>query len=110
MSLTIYVDAICPHCGRGDDDIGLNITHNLTALWRAVGCYDALYMNDGRPSRDILPALERALATLRSAPEGSYAELMPDNGWGTVESATKFLEDLIAAIARNKGGLVRVSA
>jgi len=88
--------------------IDLNITHNLTPMWRLAGCYDALYMSVDREARTISPALEEAVRRMKVDP-AAYVALNPPNGWGSYEDALPWLERLLVACKAHPSAIVGVS-
>jgi hypothetical protein len=85
-----------------------NYTHNVTPMWRKAGCYDALYMSEGKSAAEVLPALRAALYAMQSDSDG-YRALDAPNKWGTYETALPWLERLVAAFEENPNATIRVS-
>lgn len=115
MSLDIYVEyPPCEHCGSDghsvevmdDEAVRLNYTHNVSDMWRKAGCYEALYRSEGVKASILLPTLRQSLAHMQDNPK-EYLPLNPPNGWGSYEGAMKFLERVIAVLARHPNALVR---
>jgi hypothetical protein len=91
MSLDFYLSAMRP-----TSVFSGNATHNLTAMWREAGVYDALYMSEGKTAGEILHVLREGLSRMRRHPE-VFEALNPANGWGNYEVAVSFLEDVVKA-------------
>lgn len=109
MSLSIWlrVDP-CPHCGRADEGPSMNITHNVSPMWRLVGVYDALYESDGKVAGEFVPALRRGVETMRERIEECRA-LNPPNGWGDADGALRWLEKWLAASEKHPTATIEVS-
>jgi hypothetical protein len=86
-----------------------NCTHNVVPMWTAAGVYDALYMSEGERAAEILPELKAGLVKFK---DPSLAPVLfflnPSNGWGSYESALKFLERFTAHCERHPDGIVAV--
>lgn len=71
-----------------------NITHNLGAMAREAGVYEALWRPDecglSKAGQLIVP-LESGLVNLRAEPE-HYRRFNPENGWGTYEGLVRFVD------------------
>jgi hypothetical protein len=85
-----------------------NYTHNVTPMWSAAGCYEALYKSAGKPAGEILPALNAAVDDMAANP-AKYEALNPKNGWGEYRSALAFLRQFRDACAEHPKALVGVS-
>lgn len=90
------------------DDDNHNITHNVADMWRAAGCYDALYNSEGRLARDVIPTLCEAFCKMHRDP-ATYEAMNPSNGWGSYRVAMEFLSGLIQSFRRIPDGVIRVS-
>jgi hypothetical protein len=114
MSLDIYLKderPTCAHCGRGEPGETLywaDYTHNVGAMWRKAGVFDALYESDGTVAEQWLPALRAGLTDMK-ANRAAYLPLNPANGWGDVDGATEFLEKFLSACEAHPKATVRVS-
>lgn len=111
MSLDIYlVVEECPACGRPREDVvAMNITHNVSPMWRLVGVRDALYESHGRLAEETLPALRAGVATMRERIVDCRA-LNPPNGWGDADRALEWLGEWLEACERYPRARIRVSA
>ena len=49
--MSIDIDLVCGCCGNSQHS--QNITHNLVGMWKAAGCYDALYKSEGKRARNV---------------------------------------------------------
>lgn len=86
-----------------------NYTHNVIAMWRLVGVYEALYKSDGATARDLIPALKEGCKTMRRRiVECRLLNLK--NGWGDADSALRFLGKTTAVCLRYPAARVSVSA
>lgn len=108
MSLDIYiVPNPCPHCKRGDESIDVNITYNLSAMWRAAGLpFSEREAFDDKPLADSMPAIRAGLAALLTDPP-KFRAMSPPNGWGTYEGLIKAVRRVIAAGEDHPNALVR---
>lgn len=86
----------CSECGQEKKNAcevaAMNITHNVSHMWRHVGAYGALYESDGVIARQTLSALRAGLLTMQN--EGGFAEcvkLNPENRWGSAREARDWL-------------------
>ncbi len=86
----------------------MNITHNVAPMWKAAGCYDALYNSQGKQARDILPALLNALDNMKKD-QKKYEAMNPVNGWGSFDSAVHWLEVFYEKCLEYPDAKVRVS-
>lgn len=76
-----------------------NITHNLTQMAKAAGCYEPLW----RPgehgmeyARDLIQPLRDGLATLQADPD-HFKTFNPENGWGDYDGLVNFIVGYLAA-------------
>jgi len=105
MSLDIYVQAPkCPHCGRSDEEVNVNITYNLSRMWREAG-FDDKACDSGR-AVDIIENVTKAIQTLRSDPV-RFRAMNPSNGWGSYEGLIEALERLRTACEEHPDGTLR---
>ena len=84
MSLDLYYKINpCPHCGRSDEEVHINVTYNLTKMWMAACPEDTRLIEiDDMTGAEAKPKLERAFRKLMADPE-KYKQYEPENGWGT---------------------------
>lgn len=88
--------------------VDMNITHNLTPMWKKAGIYDALYNSEHREAKDVLPVLMDGLADMIANPK-EYSKLNSPNGWGLYENAVPWLSELIIGFKNNPEGVIEVS-
>jgi hypothetical protein len=75
-----------------------NHTSNCSGMWEDAGV--DLRTMKGTSAKDQLPILKQAVETLRANPE-KYRAMNPPNGWGSYESALRFIENLANACEEN---------
>lgn len=112
MSLDVYLEAVRPTTVyRG------NITHNLGAMAKEAGLYEALWrpeeLDGVAPKVEfaayrLMPRLVAGLDALKAEPE-RFRKLNPTNGWGSYEGLVAFVEDYIMACEQNPDAKVGVS-
>jgi hypothetical protein len=76
-----------------------NITHNVGAMARAAGLYDALWQPEVAKivtAAQLIPILQKGLASLKAHPT-KFKRLSPESGWGTYEGLVEFVEHYLAA-------------
>ncbi len=112
MSFDIYVRKNrCPHCGRSDDNLSHNVTHNLNEIvercLRKSGCTlvglgDSGYKErswgrfNGHPVKVVLPALVGAREQLWAMENRKeWLDLEPSNGWGSWQGLCQVFQDLL---------------
>lgn len=84
-----------------------NITHNLSAMWKEAGIYDALYNSDGKIASSVLPILEEGLNQMISYPS-RFKQFDSPNGWGTYKHAVRWLSELIVSFKEYPNGVIGV--
>lgn len=85
-----------------------NITHNVTKMWSKAGVYDALYNSDGMKASSIIDVLYSGLADMSARPD-VYKAMAPSNGWGSYDSAMKFLGDALLECLKHPDATIRIS-
>lgn len=70
----------------------VNVTYNLTAMLRAAG-YPGHREMIGAPASEAGGVFRKVAETLRANP-GQFAEHIPENGWGSLDWAAKFCEEM----------------
>ena len=106
MSLDLYmVIKSCEHCGHVEETESLNMTYNVSPMWREI-FPDANEMCDidnltGRDSEKILLT---AFKVLINNPK-VFIELEPANGWGTYNDFMNFIERLYNLSIRYPDGI-----
>lgn len=93
----------------GIGEVDLNVTHNLSPMWREAGIRDALYESNGQPARAIGPLLRIGLVKMLRNPD-KYRAMNPPNGWGDYDGAIEFLTKAALACADYPDAPVRVWA
>lgn len=106
ISLYVTVDTGAAEPLRMDID-GMNMTHNVTPMWREAGVYAALYESDGTPAGQWLDALRAGVADMEARP-AVYEALNPPNGWGRYRHSLPFLRRWLALCEQHPKALVGV--
>lgn len=88
--------------------VDMNITHNLTPMWKKAEIYDALYNSEYMEAKDILPILIDGLADMVANKE-EYEKLNSPNGWGLYENAVPWLAELVEGCKDYPDGVIEVS-
>lgn len=108
-----FPDAIVPveRSTETDEVYWANITHNLTAMARAAGLYEALWRPDEaglKSAEEMIEPLDSGLRLLQSDPD-RFRKFNPENGWGTYESLVDFTARYLAACRAHPQAKVQVS-
>jgi len=84
-------------CGVRVRDVG-NMTSNVSGMWELALGGRTLSSLHGLGCDEALPLLNAAISHM-AAPENGveYAKMEPRNGWGSAETAIKYLRDIRAA-------------
>lgn len=80
-----------------------NITHNLGAMAREAGIYEALWRPEEigiEYAHQLMVPLAFGLETLRDKPE-HFRKFAPENGWGTYGGLVEFVEKYLEACIEN---------
>lgn len=88
-----------------------NITHNLGAMAREAGIYEACWRPDEigiTKAAQLIEPLRGAIAAMKDNPE-RFKKLNSPNGWGTYDGFLPWLEKYLAACEENPGAIVQVS-
>ncbi|MCA1066096.1 hypothetical protein QTG56_25595 (plasmid) [Rossellomorea sp. AcN35-11] len=93
---------------EGIEVVSKDITHNLKAMWKEAGVYDALYDSDGKMPSEVLPALEKGLSEMADDPE-RFKKFDSPNGWGKYKHALPWLQDLIVEMKKHPDGEIELS-
>ena len=128
--MSLDIDLIDPTATYGGRLYNANITHNLGAMAKAAGIYEALW----RPyllkteeclifanydaecsfeektttiAKDLIPLVEAGLAKLKSAPD-YYKQFNSPNGWGVYKHFVPFVEDYFEALREFPNAIVKV--
>jgi hypothetical protein len=107
LEVTLYSNK-CETCGHSEEVFGSNITHNLSAMAKAAGVYEACWRPDEHgyfKALHILPVLERGIAALQSEPE-RFEQYNAPNGWGTYEQFVPWLQRYAEACSAHPDAIV----
>lgn len=90
------------------EDIG-NMTSNVSPMWtKALGC--PLRDLQGKSGTELIPVIESAVSHIRHPDNAvEYRKLNPANGWGSHDSAARFLESILKACRNHPKALLRLS-
>lgn len=92
MSLGVYLENQCPHCGVLDKQwVTDGITDNLMPMFREAGWDHLAY--DDYTGEKMQPIARDVLAKLKARPE-HFQSFEPSSGWGTYADALWFFEKL----------------
>ena len=86
-----------------------NITHNLGAMAREAGIYEALWRPEEvgiNYAHQLMVPLAAARLALITEPE-HFRKFAPENGWGTYEGLLEFVEKYMEACIENPDAEVR---
>lgn len=97
MSLDVYLEVVKP-----TTIYSANITHNLGAMAREAGIYEALW----RPDEIGVTKAHQLIAPLTEPDK--YRALNPPNGWGSYEGLVMFVKDYLNACGMEPDADVRV--
>lgn len=106
MSLDVHLMAVQPV-----SVYSANVTHNLVAMAKAAGVYEAVWRPDEQgltTASQLIPILEAGIARLEAEPD-TYRALNPSNGWGSYERFLPWLKQYLDACKQNPGATVEVS-
>lgn len=110
MSLDIYIDgAVCPCCARSDRVWQGNVTHNLTKMAEAAGCYKAVWRPEEcgiKTAEQMIEPLIKAIKVLTANPT-KFRKYDPENRWGSYEGFVSFLTDYLNACVANPRASIR---
>lgn len=98
MSLDVYLDAM-----RNTTIYENNITHNLGAMAKAAGIYEALWRPEETgitTAAQLIEPLRNGLELLLSNRE-RFEKLNPENGWGDYEGLVKFVKEYLSVCINN---------
>lgn len=122
MSLDVYLESNefaerqCEHCGSfvrtiGDELYSANITHNLAAMAKEAGIYEALWRPEeiGVTQGGHLVALLRAGLNALEADPDHFKGLNPVNGWGSYDALVRFVRNYLEACEQHRTATVKVS-
>jgi hypothetical protein len=99
----------CPTCGRSSVDVEYDgeFTYNYRPALEALG-FPSNGELHGAKANDVTPAISAALAKLLREPR-KYGEMIRGGGeWGTADSLTVSLRDLLNACLKYPGATIVV--
>ncbi len=112
MSLDVHLTPnACPHCGRGDEGYGSNITHNLNDMADAASIYGVVWYPEEHGitlAEQLIEPLRKAIADMKARP-AYFRRFNATNGWGTYENFVTWLERYLAACEKMPKATVSVS-
>lgn len=89
-----------------------NITHNLNAMARAAGIYEALWRPErlgAKKASDLVPFLQIGIKDLEYRPD-YFKKFNPANGWGDYENLLSFSKAALQACKDNPEATIKVYA
>ena len=106
----------CKHCvGTGkvtmtETYFDINITHNLGAMAREAGVYEAMWHPEEKYpiAGSLIPVLSLGLALLQQEPL-RFTKLNPQNGWGNYEHLCSVVSAYLTACKEYPDAMVEVS-
>ena len=112
----IGVERECEHCGKShkcqksEEVFKANITHNLTAMAREAGIYEALWRPEvigvtkaGQLVKPLMAGLHLLLENPRK-----FKALNPENGWGGYNGLLKFASDYAKACVESPTASINI--
>ncbi len=105
MSLDITLKAVRP-----TTVFEANITHNLVAMAREAGIYEACWRPEEigiTKAAQLIEPLRNGIAQMKADPE-RFKKHNPSNGWGSYERFLPWLEQYLAACEANPDATVSV--
>lgn len=94
MSLDLYLEIRCPHCGQNEEFYWANITHNLGKMASAAGIYDVVWRpeeNGIEFANQIVEPLRAGIELMEREPE-RFKAFDSGNGWGTYDDFLPWLK------------------
>lgn len=88
----------------------LNITHNLTEMATAAGCYKAMWRPEElgyTKASEVISSLELGLAQLMAYPE-VMKTLEPENKWGSYATLLRAVRRYLAACKDYPGATILI--
>ena len=101
MSLDVYLRSPkCPTCGHSEIEyFDANITHNLGAMAREAGIYEACWRPEEigiTKAAQLVTPLRTGIEQMKADP-ARFEKLNPSNGWGSYAGFLPWLEKYLAA-------------
>lgn len=106
MSLDVTLTA-----NRPAEVFSANITHNLGAMAREAGIYEACWRPEEigiTKAAQLIEPLRNSIAQMKADPE-RFKKHNPPNGWGDYDGLMAWLERYLAACEANPDAEVSVS-
>ena len=87
-----------------------NMTSNVAGIWGDALGYSLRGIN-GKIAGDYIDDFEKAPTIMKDPQnESKYRAMEPSNGWGSLESATKFIGELLELFTAHPKASIRVFA
>lgn len=83
----------------------MNMTSNLARMWDTAGC--PLYAFDCAPARALGVVAGQAIQRIHDD-RATYEAMNPENGWGNVDSALRFLTHIKDQCAKWPDAIVSI--
>lgn len=122
MSLDVYVETACEHCGASQRHGDFNYTYNVIQLWsdalrhgcditnaeadKSFGAYLEEGIDAGMRAFDFVPTLKHMVEWMNKQDLKKYDA---SNGWGTGDGGRNFVVDILECCVKNPKATVRVS-
>lgn len=87
-----------------------NITHNLGAMAKEAGIYNAIWHPEEigvEYAEEIIEIIEKGLTAMKSNPE-RYKKYDDPDGWGLYENFVRWVEELLNALKENPNAKITV--
>ena len=113
MSLDVYLTSPkCPTCGHSETEyFSANITHNLGAMAREAGIYDACWRPEEigiTKASQLIEPLRNGIAQMK-ADQARFEKHNSPNGWGLYKNFLPWLERYLEACEANPDADVSAS-
>lgn len=108
MSLDFYIVDEGKASGIEIELFSINITHNVSPMWRKAEIFDELYKSNGKQPKEIVEQLEQGLFMMQIHSE-DYKSLNPKNGWGDYKNAVQFLSEVIESCKLYPEAKIKIS-
>ena len=106
MSLDVHLERVQP-----TEVYWANITHNLGAMAKVAGIYEALWRPEEigiTTAGELIKPLQAGLRKLKRSP-AKYQKYDSPNGWGKYEHFVLFVEKYLEACKEYPDALIKVS-
>jgi len=111
MSLDVYLEFPCEHCGNTEEVYWANITHNLNEMADEAGIYGVVWHPEDNGvvvAQSLVDPLSKAIKMMENDPDRFKRHNSP-NGWGLYEHFLPWLKKYLNACQENPNAKVRVS-